>query len=71
MASRKQEEIQVNPPEEPTEYTNGIMDQEDGSEPPKQFKKKKNRYEGPIPPPLDLVELKKKTSMNWLTLRKG
>ncbi len=59
MASRKQEELPVNPTED-QEYTNGIMDQEEGSEPPKQFKKKRKHYEGPIPPPLDLVELKKK-----------
>ncbi|MCW7461979.1 transcription termination factor Rho [Leptospira limi] len=71
MASRKQEEIQVNPPEEPTEYTNGIMDQDDASEPPKQFKKKKSRYEGPIPPPLDLVELKKKNINELADLAKG
>ncbi|TGL47275.1 transcription termination factor Rho [Leptospira kemamanensis] len=71
MASRKQEEIQVNPPEEPTEYTNGIMDQDDASEPPKQFKKKKNRYEGPVPPPLDLVELKKKNINELADLAKG
>ncbi|ABZ93525.1 transcription termination factor Rho [Leptospira biflexa] len=71
MASRKQEEIQVNPPEEPTEYTNGIMDQDDAQEPPKQFKKKKNRYEGPIPPPLDLVELKKKNINELADLAKG
>ncbi|XDD43650.1 transcription termination factor Rho [Leptospira sp. WS60.C2] len=71
MASRKQEEIQVNPSEEPTEYTNGIMDQDDASEPPKQFKKKKSRYEGPIPPPLDLVELKKKNINELADLAKG
>ncbi|EMY68296.1 transcription termination factor Rho [Leptospira vanthielii] len=71
MASRKQDEIQVNPPEDQTEYTNGIMDQEDGSEPPKQFKKKKGRYEGPIPPPLDLVELKKKNINELADLAKG
>ncbi|MCZ8344051.1 MAG: transcription termination factor Rho [Leptospira sp.] len=59
MASRKQEELPVNPTED-QEYTNGIMDQEEGTEPPKQFKKKRKHYEGPIPPPLDLVELKKK-----------
>lgn len=59
MASRKQEELPVNPTED-QEYTNGIMDQEEGSEPLKQFKKKRKHYEGPIPPPLDLVELKKK-----------
>ncbi|MDF3818297.1 transcription termination factor Rho [Leptospira sp. 96542] len=72
MASRKQEEIQVNPTtEEQPEYTNGIMDQEESSEPPKQFKKKKNRYEGPIPPPLDLVELKKKNINELADLAKG
>ncbi|MCZ8157296.1 MAG: transcription termination factor Rho [Leptospira sp.] len=71
MASRKQEETQFTNPEEQPEYTNGIMDQEDGSEPPKNFKKKRNRYEGPVPPSLDLVELKKKNINELADLAKG
>ncbi|GBF49801.1 transcription termination factor Rho [Leptospira ryugenii] len=72
MASRKQEEVQYNNPEDQPEYSNnGIMDQEESSEPPKHFKKKKNRYEGPIPPPLDLVELKKKNINELADLAKG
>lgn len=71
MASRKQEELPLSNPEEQPEYSNGIMDQEDGSEPPKQFKKKRSRYEGPIPPSLDLVELKKKNINELADLAKG
>ncbi len=71
MASRKQEELPVSNPEDQPEYSNGIMDQEEGSEPPKQFKKKRNRYEGPVPPPLDLVELKKKNINELADLAKG
>jgi len=71
MASRKQEELPLSNPEEQPEYSNGIMDQEEGSEPPKQFKKKRNRYEGPIPPSLDLVELKKKNINELADLAKG
>jgi transcription termination factor Rho len=71
MASRKQEELPLSNPEEQPEYSNGIMDQEEGSEPPKQFKKKRSRYEGPIPPSLDLVELKKKNINELADLAKG
>ncbi|WP_411823283.1 transcription termination factor Rho [Leptospira sp. 'Mane'] len=72
MASRKQDELQYSTPEEQPEYSNGIMDQDESSnEPPKQFKKKRRQYEGPIPPALDLVELKKKNINELADLAKG
>lgn len=74
MASRKTDDFTTSP-EELTEYSNtpnGQADTDENSgEPPRHFKKKRKHYEGPIPPSLDLVELKKLAINELADLAKG